>query len=128
MFRALFENTAYIRVYKNKFRIRHIESKKEIVALPDIEFTTQRLLIGQFSIAEKTLRKGIRELYSGKWFSPSPKVLIQQMDMNEGGLSESEQSILKELAIATGARSVVVWVGNELTDSQVLKQINNQKT
>ncbi|MCH9699275.1 MAG: 1-pyrroline-5-carboxylate dehydrogenase [Gammaproteobacteria bacterium] len=128
MLSKLFVNTAYIRVYKNKFRIRHIQSKTEIVALPDTEFTTQRLLLAQFSIAEKTLLKGIGDLYRRTWFSPSPKVLIQQMEMNDGGLSESEQRILKEIAISTGARSVVVWDGDELTDSEVLKQVNNRKT
>ena len=125
MFKGLFDNTVYVRVYKNKFHIRQIESKHETVAVPEHPFTTERLIIGQFKNAEKALIKGINALYKKRWISPSPKILIQQMEMNEGGLSEVEDRILIEVSMVTGARSVLVWTGNELTDDEVLAKIKN---
>ncbi len=125
MFNGILDNTVYIKVYKNKFHIRHIESKNEIVALPEIPFTTERLIIGQFKNAEIALRKGCKKLYLKKWITPSPKVLIQQMEMNEGGLSDVEGRTLKEVSMVVGARAVFVWTGKELTDAEVLDKIKN---
>jgi len=125
MFNGFFDNTVYIRVYKNRFHIRHIESKNETIALPDKPFTTERLIIGQFKNAEIALREGFKELYIKKWVTPSPKVLIQQMEMNEGGLSDVEDRILKEVSMVVGARAVFVWAGKELTDAEVLDKIKN---
>ena len=121
----MFENTIYIRLNRNKVTIRHIETKKQVVIIPKKSFTTERLLIGDFSNAENAIKDGIRKLYTRKWFSPSPKMLIQQLEMNEGGLSEVENRILKEVSIAVGARNSVVWDGDELTDKEVLGRVNN---
>ncbi len=117
----MFENTIYIRLYRNKATIRHIENKRQIVVIPNKSFTTKRLLIGNFSNAETAIKDGINTLYKTKWFYPSPKILIQQMEMNDGGLSEVEERILKEISIAVGARNCVVWDGSELTDNEVLE-------
>jgi len=123
MFKGLFDNTVYIRVFKNKFHLRHIESKNEITVYPETPFTTERLIIGQFKNAEETLIEGIKQLYKKKWFSPSPKILIQQMEMNEGGLSDVENRILKEVAFVAGARAVLVGSGKELNDNEVLDNV-----
>ncbi len=39
-------------------------------------FTTKRLLVGQFMAAERALKQGFKDIFSGKWFSPSPAVVI----------------------------------------------------
>lgn len=123
MFKGVFDNTVYVRVYKNRFRLRHIESQKDIILNAEQPFTTERLIIGQFKNAEKTLIQGIKEVYNKKWITPSPKILIQQMEMNEGGLSDVEDRILKEISTVAGARAVLVWSGKELTDNEVLAEI-----
>jgi hypothetical protein len=40
--------------------------------------------------------------------------------MVEGGLSEVEERALRELAMSSGARSVVVHIGAPLTDLEVV--------
>ena len=62
MFSKLFNNTLYVKVFKNRFVLRHIESGKSITEISLGEFTTIRLLVGQFSEADKTLRKGMKEI------------------------------------------------------------------
>ena len=121
----MFENTIYLRIYKNRVIIRHIESKHQIVIHPEESFTTDRLIVGNFHKAEKAIKVGIKRIYQKKWLQFSPKILIQQLEMNEGGLSEVEERILKEIAASVGARSCVVWNGHELTDSEVIEKIKN---
>lgn len=41
------------------------------------------------------------------------------MEMVDGGLSEVERRVFRELAFGAGARRMVLWVGDELTLEQV---------
>lgn len=47
------------------------------------------------------------------------------MERCEGGLSQVEERVLHELAAGAGARKVVVWVGAELSDGEVLAKLKN---
>ena len=123
----MFTNTIYVRISSNCLRLKHLESGKatEIRASPS--FTTQRLLVGQFQAAQKALRSGIRELIGGGWIAVKPRMLMQPLERIEGGLSEVEERVLRELAIGAGARRVVVWVGHELSDSEVRDKLDGRK-
>jgi len=46
--------------------------------------------------------------------------------MTEGGLSEVEERVLRELAMCAGASKVVVWVGHELSDAEVKEKLNRK--
>jgi rod shape-determining protein MreB len=48
---------------------------------------------------------------------------MHPLEMTEGGLSEIEKRILNELAIGAGAMKVVVWVGPELSDTEVREKV-----
>ena len=119
MFRRFFNNTVYVRVSENRFRIRHVETRKELEVAAVPPFSHVRLLIGNFRCAVDALKDGLRRLFKDSLFQPSPKVVIQPLERLEGGLSEVEERVFKELALSAGAREVVVWVGVELTDAEV---------
>ena len=120
MLTTLFANTLYIQVRKNRFRLRHIEGKQEREVSAQTPFTTTRLLLGQFQVAETLLKQAIRAIGSGSFFRVSPVVVIHPMEMVEGGLSEVEERALRELAKSAGARRVFVHIGAPLSDSEVL--------
>ena len=123
MISQFFNKTVYVKVYENRFVVKLIGSEQVPVTLMSHEkFTTTRLLVGEFAIAEKLLTKGIKDLFQNSSFSPSPLIVIQPMEKTEEGLSQVEKRILKELAAGAGARQVVVWVGDELSDDQVIQQ------
>lgn len=113
-------NTLYVQVRNNSFRVRHIESRTERDVSARRPFTTTRLLVGQFQEAESLLRQAIREVSGRGLFQVSPIVVIHPIEMIEGGLSEVEQRIFRELALGSGARNVFVHIGAPLTDSQVV--------
>ena len=122
----LLANPVYVRVRKNQFRVRNLESKAEATFDAQPPFTTARLLIGQFSAAENLLKRALKEISKGGIFAVSPQVLIQPLEMLDGGQSEVEERVLKEVAIGAGAAKVVIWVGRELSDVEVREKLSGK--
>jgi rod shape-determining protein MreB and related proteins len=121
----LFSNPFYVRVRKNRLRVRSLESAKEATFDAQPPFTSARLLVGEFQIAEGLLRRAFKEMTRGI-FAVSPQVLIQPLEMIEGGLSEVETRCLRELALGAGASKAVVWTGAELSDAQVREKLDGK--
>jgi len=126
MLTGFLANAVYVRVKKNQFRVRSLESAAEATFDAQPPFTTARLLIGQFQAAEKVLKRAVTEMSKSRIFAVSPQVLIQPLEMLEGGLSEVEERVLKEVAIGAGASKVVVWVGHELSDAEVREKLDGK--
>jgi rod shape-determining protein MreB and related proteins len=118
--RGILKNTVYVQVRKNFFQVRHIESKREVQG--NAVFTTERLLIGNFMEAENCLMTALKELDYGKTYLSDPTTVIHPIDMTEGGLSEVEHRIFLEVAYGAGSKKVMVWLGSELEDNEVLQQ------
>ena len=116
---AFFESTVYVLVRKNHFRVRHIESNSEASFEAQPPFTTTRLLVGQFGVAESLLKRALKQVSKAGLLSVAPHVVIQPLEMVEGGLSEVEERVLREVAMGAGASKVVVWVGARLSDAEV---------
>ena len=125
MLTKLFFNPYYVKIYKNKFVVKNIIENNEITLAATKPFSTTRLLVGEFNEAEKLLTKALKQLSKNTWFSPSPVVVIQPMEMAEGGLSDIELRAIRELAFGAGARKVVVWEGKSLTDNEVIENAKN---
>ena len=87
----------------------------------EAEFSTARLLVGEFTAADKALNiafASVEELRVRK-----PKVLIQPLEYLEGVLSQVEERVLLELATGKRGRQVLVWVGPELADAEVVEKL-----
>lgn len=125
MLTGILSNAVYVRVSKNQFRVRNLGSAKEAIFHAQSPFTTARLLIGQFDAAESLLKRAFKETASGI-FAVSPQVLIQPLEMIEGGLSEVETRLLREIALGAGAARAVVWVGHELSDAEVREKLSGK--
>lgn len=126
MLKLLLTTYVYVKVYENRFELRLLEGGvKPVTVTATKPFTTRRLLVGQFMAAERALREGLKDLFAHKWFPPSPVVVIHPLEMVEGGLSEVEDRVFKELAAGAGARKVIVWVGHELSDAEVSDRARN---
>ncbi len=123
---ALFPNTVYVRVKRNQFRIRHLESGVDTTVPAGMPFTTQRMLIGDFTAAAQALKHALKEVAMGRIHPVAPHVLIQPLEMIEGGLCQIEERIFREIAIGAGASRVVVWVGPELSDFQVKEKLSGK--
>jgi len=80
-------------------------------------FSHPRLLVSSFLKAEKVLMHGIRQVHRRKIFAPAPVVVIHPMEKIEGGVTDVECRLYRELALGAGAREVHLHVGNSLSVS-----------
>ena len=124
----MFSNTLYVRVARNELRVKHLESGKTLTVVPPEPFTTQRLLVGRFDVAQHALRKALRELAGGGLLALAPAVVMHPLEMIEGGLSQVEERIMREMAIGAGARKVAVWTGPDLSDADVKARLKDGST
>jgi rod shape-determining protein MreB len=87
-------------------------------------FSHTRLLVNGFAKAEKIIQHAIREVCKTKLFV-SPIVVMHPLEKLEGGITDIELRVYRELAFGAGAREVYIHIGNELLiDAFSLDQIN----
>ncbi|WP_052480826.1 hypothetical protein [Gilvimarinus agarilyticus] len=118
MIKSLFTTDLYIKVKNNQFEAKCLSSSSRWEsARPAKPFSTERLLVGTFSAAEPALKSLVKKVTPRGIIKKSPRVIIQPLEYLEGGLSEVEERVLKELALSAGAFKVVLHTGEELTDA-----------
>ena len=76
-------------------------------------FAHPRSFVGNFLLAEKILQHGMREIHKTR-LRPSPRVVMHQLEKNEGGLTDIEDRVLRELAVGAGAREVIIYLGQRI--------------
>ena len=115
----------YVQVQENHFEIRRIGRNPALITVPSARpFTTRRLLVGTFSVAERTLRDALR---SRLRLILRPVMVIHPMARIEEGLSEVEERLFRELGRSAGARRVVLHTGEDLSDAQVRRLADEGK-
>jgi hypothetical protein len=122
MLRKFFAKEVYVRIKRNQVLARDLKAGTE--ATVQASFTTTRMLIGQFGVAEDALKEALKQLSQDRLFAVSPIILIHAAEMIEGGLSQIEERVLHEMAIGAGASKVVVYAGAaELRDDEVKEKL-----
>ena len=111
-------------VYVSKNHIEILNLKEGTVAAGVGAFTTTRLLVGEFKIAEDLLTRLVKEVNSRSLFSAQPGMLMQPLEMTEGGLSMVEERVFLELGQGAGARHVKLHIGPKLDKETALAVIN----
>jgi hypothetical protein len=119
------DNTIYIKIYENRVHVRSIDDRKEIELSAETPFTTERLLVGTFTVAKTLFTKGVKIVLGRKCFALT--VLMHPMEKIDGGLSQVEDRVLKDLALSLGAQKVVVWIGHELSDNEVKQKVKQEQ-
>ncbi len=110
--------------YVQKNHIEVVNLKDGNSARGEASFTTTRLLVGQFKPAEELLTNLLADVKSKGFFAPMPRLLIQPLEMVEGGLSEVEERVFFELGTSAGARHVKVHVGAKLSLQAAIEVLN----
>ncbi|HMN46588.1 MAG TPA: hypothetical protein PKE27_18575 [Povalibacter sp.] len=111
---------AYVR--RNHMEVMNLKDGQ--VAQGSGAFSTTRLLVGDFITAEGLLARLVKEVKSKGFFSVQPRLLLQPLEMTEGGLSQVEERVFLELGAGAGARHVKVHVGPRLGPQAAFEAIN----
>lgn len=120
MVTGLIKATVYVQIHKNQFDMKYIEEQKETSLTAFPSFSTQRMLVGEYGVAEHLFKKGIKELIGSVWIPPMFRIVMHPVEMVEGGLCQVEDRILNQLASSMQPRTIKVHVGDELGDEDVL--------
>ena len=83
-------------------------------------FKHPRTLIADFALAQAVLRGFLKKLFEGRWFAPSPLLVLHPRMNPEGGFTQIELAALRELGVGAGAYKVIVWQGRDLADEELL--------
>jgi rod shape-determining protein MreB and related proteins len=113
MFSIFKTQILYVQIRKDSFTIRCATSGESISLDAQEQFSSKRLLIGEFTPAERLLKHGFTQLSRGLI---SPIAVMHPLELVDERLSEVENKILRELALSAGAREVKIHLGSELSD------------
>ena len=105
MFNPFQRIPVYIKIYPDKIEIVNIKTGQALSKVASTSFSSSRMLIAEFNVAENLIRDILNELGLSK---RSLKLLIQQMKEFEGGICESEKRILADLGEQAGAVSIQI--------------------
>ena len=84
-------------------------------------FQHPRVLVCDYTVAEKIFIHAFREMSGGAFFRPAVVAVIHpDLDL-AGGLTPLEDRALRELAESAGARKTLVHYGAALSDDEVRK-------
>jgi len=107
----------YVQIKENSFIVRCANSGKSVSLDADTPFSSGHLLVCEFNIAEKLLRQAFKDLQES-WLRPI--AIMHPLELIGEKLSDVEERVLQELALSAGARDVKLWIGQELTDEEIL--------
>ena len=116
----------YIQIGRNKSTAINLDTGEEVSRLAIRPFSTQRIVIASFDPANETVLAAIRDLGLKTRFV-ALKVVIQQMEGAEGGLSDIEKRAIRDLAEMAGANKVYIFEGEQkLSNAEALSIINDR--
>ena len=99
----------YIKLFKNRIEIVNLETEEKLSRESAEPFSTQRFIIADFNKADALIRNILNDLLPGKSIFPrQTKILIQQVESVEGGLSEIEKRALRDLGEMAGGTPVIL--------------------
>ncbi|AAM86983.1 hypothetical protein CQP30_19100 [Yersinia pestis] len=92
----------YLQIRKNHLTLKNLDSQKVVSGTAN--FSTERLLIGEFFIAEACLYPLVSQVLPGfinqlKRRCLRTHILIHAQEMLEGGVSQVEQRIMREFTV-----------------------------
>lgn len=106
----------WLRIGQNHFELMELSAAKPVCTSARAPFSTERLLVGEFSLASRTLTPLVKSLHRRML---GFVLVIEPCALHEGGLCEVETRLFQELGLSAGAVRVVVHPG---PDSLTLEQ------
>ncbi len=118
----MFKTNIYVKVFENRVSAKNVDSGILVERKSKEPFSHERALVGSFTEAGITIKAAVNEV-KGSNFLNVVRILIQPMEKNEGGLTEIESRVFRELALSAGGAKVVVWEGEALSDAAVIEKL-----
>lgn len=125
MFSLFWPTPVYVKVYPNEIALTNLKTGETLRGRAPQPFSHAHLLVANFGIAETLGREILKEMRLQR---RSLKTIVQQMQVAEGVLSESEKRILRDLCKQIGSMMVLVITNNqELSNEEALQILNKNQ-
>ncbi|WP_297767882.1 hypothetical protein [uncultured Alcanivorax sp.] len=116
--RRWFSEDFYVQIHENRYVITSLDNPGESRRFPATDaFSTSRLLVGHFLVAETLLRATLGQMNGGSRLK-SYRLIMHPRDKAEGGLCEVETRVLQDLAFGAGAHDAIIWEKEPLSATQ----------
>jgi hypothetical protein len=100
------EERLVIYISRDRVEVLNLDTGLVVQGNPVSPFSTPRLLIGDFDPALELIRVLIKKVRSKRFLKPFLHVMLQPLDLIEGGISPVEKRTLVELGLQSGAAAV----------------------
>jgi rod shape-determining protein MreB len=151
MFTAL-RPVLYVKVSPERLTVRNVKSGESVSEVPEMAISTApketilavgtearrvaapqgakvvnpfnhpRTLVGDFTVGEQLVKAFVRKLQGSSFMAIAPLIVMHPLGSPEGGFTQVERRAFREMALGAGASEAVLWVGRELSDSEVLSE------
>ncbi|MDR2187060.1 MAG: hypothetical protein LBE62_03285 [Azonexus sp.] len=113
-------DTLYVQIFSDRLVAANITTGQSATTRRDPQYASPRLLVGHFTSAEQQLKTTVKPL---RHPLRAHEILVHPMEQIEGGLSQIEDRIFRELGKSTGACRVGVHTGNILNGQAISRAI-----
>lgn len=106
LFGISMEQRLVIYISRNRMEVLNVDTGIVVAGNPASPFSTSRLLLGEFDPALELLRSLIKKVRSNRVLKPFLNVILQPLDLIDGGVSDVEKGTLVNLGLQSGATIV----------------------
>ena len=124
MFNLFKKTPVYVKFYPDKIEMVNLKTGEQAVRIAVEPISTPHLLIAHFAKAEALCRELKKELK----LSNNLKVLMQQMVVQDGVLTETEKRALRDLAELMGATTVFIATNDQALTEAEARQVLEENT
>ena len=118
----------YVKVSTNAVEITNLTTDETISRKAVEDFSTTRVVVANFNNITKLVISMLRELGISTSFFSTKKILIQQMEKQDGGLSDIEKRALRDVGEQVGARFVIlIDHPNKLSSEEALLELKERQ-
>ena len=117
----------YVKVSTNAIEITNLTTDETISRKAVEDFSTHRVVVANFNNITNLVISMLRELGISTSFFSTKKILIQQMEKQDGGLSDIEKRALRDVGEQAGAKFVtIIDHPNRLSTEKALLELKKR--
>lgn len=98
----------YLKLFKDEIELINMDTGRNVTRKSLLPFSSQRLIIANINVAEQLISQCLEDIGMNRRLRPPISVVIHPLENTEGGISQVERVILKDLVAHIGGRFAYV--------------------
>lgn len=123
MFDLFKSDIIHLKIYTNKVNLRVLDKSLEIIETSALPFSSDRLVLSDYLVAESFIISLIEKLSQQKKITKRIQFYIQVMEKMEGGISPVEERSFLDLGEHCGGYKIIISDNPALVSDSEIKLI-----